>query len=92
MTNFYNDHIYCEITKGIYGLPQAAVLSYQQLCIHLASAEYHPIPGSGGMLKHEIRPTVFCLCVDDFSVKSFSKNDTNHLISTIQAKNDSSID
>ena len=89
---FHNDHIYCQINKGMYGLPQAAILAYEQLCAHLKTAGYHPIPGTSGMFKHVTRPTVFCLCVDDFGIKYFSRDDAIHLIQTLSTKYDCSID
>ena len=84
-SKFHNDYIYCQINKGMYGLPQAAILAYQQLCDHLRPAGYFPIPGSTGMFKHETRRTVFCLCVDDFGVKYFSHDDAMHLINTLKS-------
>ena len=33
---------------------------------------------------HESRRTVFCLCVDDFGVKYFNKNDAEHLINALR--------
>ena len=88
----HNNHVYCQINKGMYGLPQAAVLAYDQLCAHLEPAGYIPIPGTSGMFKHVTRPTIFCLCVDDFGIKYYSKDDANHLITTLRAKYDCSVD
>ena len=53
----------------MYGLPQAAILAYEQLCDHLATGGYYPIVGTNSMFKHKTRPTVFCLCVNDFGLK-----------------------
>ena len=36
------------------------------------------------MWKHETRRTKFCLCVDDFGIKSFSDADTNHLLDLLK--------
>ena len=89
---FHNDHIYCKITKGMYGLPQAALLAYDQLQQHLKKFGYHPIPSTVGMFKHVTRHTVFCLCVDDFGVKYYNKEDADHLINALSTKYDCSID
>ena len=35
------------------------------------------------MWKDETRQIVFCLCVDDFGVKYFNRNDTDHLLNTL---------
>lgn len=89
---FHNEHIYCQINKGMYGLPQATILAYEQLCAHLKTAGYISITGTSGMFKHVTRPTIFFLCVDDFGIKYFSKDDAKHLISTLRAKYDCSVD
>ena len=64
-----NDFVYVRIDKGMYGLKQAAILAYKQLCTRLEQAGYKPIIGSAGMFKHETRKTKFCLCVDEFGMK-----------------------
>jgi hypothetical protein len=38
----HNDHVYVEIRKGMYGLPQAGILANKQLLPHLAAHGYHP--------------------------------------------------
>ena len=64
----------------MYGLKQAALLAYNKLVQHLAPHGYRPVPHSRGLWTHDIRPTSFCLCVDDFGIKYFTKNDANHLL------------
>ena len=80
----HDGHIYCRIKRGMYGLKQAAVLAYDHLCAHLSKHGYHHVPGTTGVFAHVYRPTKFCLCVDDFGVKYFSKDDANHLLSALQ--------
>ena len=70
-----NGYVYVKITKGMYGLKQAAVLAYKNLSKLLIKAGYFPIINSQGMWKHVTKPTTFCLCVDDFGVKYCNKND-----------------
>ena len=36
-----------------------------------------------GLLEHQTRPTKLCVCVDDFGVKYFNKEDANHLLDSI---------
>ena len=79
----HHGYVYCKIKKGVYGLKQAAILAYNQLLSRLTSAGYRPILGSAGMFKHVTRPTIFCLCVDDFGVKYFSRADAQHLLDTL---------
>ena len=67
----------------MYGLKQASVLAYQNLTKLLTDGDYQHIMGSLGMWKHKIRNTLFCLCVDDFGVKCYSKEDVQYLHDTI---------
>ena len=76
--------IYCEIILGLYGLKQAAILAYRQLKERLEPAGYFPIKESNGLWAHQSRKTIFALCVDDFGIKYFSKNDAEHLINTLK--------
>ena len=80
-----NGYIYIEINKGMYGLKQAAILAYIELTKNLAKYGYYPITGTVGLWQHESRPTKFCLCVDDFGVKYYSKDDVNHLLNSLRA-------
>lgn len=75
-SKLHHGYIYFKIDKGMYGLPQAAILAYEQLCEHLSKAGYYPIPGTSGMFKHTTYPTVFNLCVDGFGTES----DAEHLL------------
>ena len=68
----------------MYGLKQAAILAYQQLVENLKPFGYAPIEGTTGLWTHKTRPTKFALCVDDFGVKFFSKEDALHLISSLK--------
>ena len=44
--------VYVEINKGMYGLKQAAVVSYQQLVNHVDGHCYYPIPFTTGLWSH----------------------------------------
>ena len=79
-----NGYIYIKIKKGMYGLKQAALLAYNKLVQHLAPHGYRPVPHSLGLWTHDTRPTSFCLCVDDFGIKYFTKNDANHLLDILK--------
>ena len=77
-------YVYCIIQRGMYGLKQAAILAYQQLVKKLQLFGYHLVDGTTGLWKHHSRPTKFALCVDDFSIKYFSKDDAFHLINALK--------
>ena len=76
----------------MYGLKQAAVLAYQNLSKLLITAGYYPITNSQGMWKHVTKPTIFCLCVDDFGVKYCNKGDIQHLIDALSKQYTCTID
>ena len=79
-----NDNcVYIKIKKGMYGLKQAAVLAYNNLKKNLKPAGYTPIIGTVGMWQHTTRRTKFCLCVDDFGIKYYTKEDAHHLLQAI---------
>lgn len=67
------------------GLKQAALLAYEHLKNCLKPYGYEPIPGTAGLWKHKHRPTVFCLCVDDFGIKYWSQKDADHICNSIGA-------
>ena len=76
----------------MYGLKQAALLAYQQLKERLAKHGYYPIQKTNGLWKQGTWKTMFALCVDDFGVKFFKKDDAQHLIDALKEHYDVSID
>ena len=77
-------YVYCKIKKGMYGLKQATRLAYDALVANLKKNGYSPDKYCPNIWVHETRQTKFCLCVDDFGVKYFNKQDAEHLISSLQ--------
>ena len=47
-------YYYVEISKGIYGLPQAGLLAQEKLINLLKSKGYHMAPNTPCLFKHEI--------------------------------------
>ncbi len=45
----FQGYVYFQITKGMYGLKQAAILAYKQLKENLSKYGYYPIPHTVGM-------------------------------------------
>ena len=78
-----NDTVLFEITKGMYGLPQAGLLAQQRLITHLALHGYLQTP-TPCLFKHATNGTVFTLVVDDFGIKYTTAAGANHLISTLK--------
>jgi hypothetical protein len=80
----HRDHVYVEIRKGMYGLPQAGRLANDRLTAFLAPHGYAPVPITPGLWKHDSRDVFFTLVVDDFGVKYTNLTDAQHLMSTLK--------
>jgi hypothetical protein len=78
------EYIIFEISKGIYGLTEAGILAQRRLYKHLAKHGYHLIEHSTGLFKHETKPTIFSLVVDDFGIQYIDDNDVEHLASALR--------
>jgi hypothetical protein len=81
-----NGFVYCEISKGMYALPQAGILANDDLVIHLAKYGYIQSPHTPGLFTHNTRPISFCLVVDDFGT---STSDRNMLAISLKSFNES---
>eukprot|EP00957_Ditylum_brightwellii_P183809 14000828-Ditylum_brightwellii.AAC.1 len=62
----HDGHIYVEIRKGMYGLPQAGCIAHGQLVKHLDKRGYQPVQHTPGLWRHETRDITFSLIADDF--------------------------
>jgi hypothetical protein len=69
----YSDYVYCEIRRGMYGLPQAGIIANQLLMKRLATYGYFKLPHTPGLWKHVSKPVWLTLVVDDFGVKYIRK-------------------
>jgi hypothetical protein len=69
----FNNCVYVEIRKGMYGLHQAGKLANNQLIAALVSFGYHPVPFTVGLWQHNTCAIIFCLFVDNFSAKYTNK-------------------
>jgi hypothetical protein len=76
--------VYIEIHKGMYGLPQAGILTNELLQRNLAKDGYRPTQHTHGLWKHGTRPISFSLVVEDFGVKYVGREDAAHLMECIQ--------
>ena len=80
----HNNHVYVEIRKGMYGLPQAGRIANDRLTAFLAPHGYAPAPITPGLWKHAASDLVFVLVVDDFGVKYTDKADAERLMQTLK--------
>jgi hypothetical protein len=76
-------YVYIEIRRGMYGLPQAGILAQQLLQTRLAKHGYRPCRHTHGLWRHDTRPTMFTIVVDDFGVKYVNQPDAQHLVDAI---------
>jgi hypothetical protein len=77
-------HVYVEIQKGMYGLPQAGILAQELLEKRLNEHGYSQSKAVPGLWTHQTRPISFTLVVDDFGVKYVGKEHAMHLISILK--------
>ena len=75
-----------EIRKGMYGLPQAGIITQERLNLHLATGSYTPAKHTPGIYTHHTLKTAFTLVVDDFGIKCHRKHDALHLLTLLQKK------
>jgi hypothetical protein len=87
-----NGFVYVEIRRGMYGLPQAGRLANDQLVAFLAPHGYKPCALTPGLWRHTTRDTIFSLVVDDFGIRYTSRDDADHLISTLKTAYEVSLD
>jgi hypothetical protein len=77
-------HIYCEIQKGMYGLPQVGIIVQELLADCLKQHGYTQSKTTPGLWSHKTRPIQFSLVVNNFGVKYVGKENALHLLNTIQ--------
>jgi hypothetical protein len=77
-------YIYCEIQKGMYGLPQARIIAQQLLEERLEKDGYRQSKITPGLWTHNTRPISFSLVVNDFRVKYVGEENAQHLLDTVR--------
>ena len=77
-------YVYCEVKRGMYGLPQAGIIAQELLTTRLHKAGYTQSNVTPGFWRHAWRPISFTLVVDDFGVKYINKADAEHLIAVLK--------
>ena len=79
-------HIYAEIRRGMYGLPQAGKLANDQLAQFLLPHHYLPCPVTPGLWMDTTSDLMFLLVVDDFGVRYTKRSDVERLVTTLCTK------
>jgi hypothetical protein len=77
-------HIYIEVQKGMYGLPQAGILANLLLAKRLAPHGYRQTKSTPGLWAHDTLPVTFSLVVDDFGVTYEGLANEHHLIKDLE--------
>jgi hypothetical protein len=86
------DYVMVEISKGIYGLPQAGRLAQEKLVKHLATHGYRSTANTPCLFKHESKPVAFTLVVDDFLIKYGGRSDLDHLLDSLREAYEITVD
>jgi hypothetical protein len=86
MCKVHNGHIYMEIRRTVWGLPQAGILANKLLQKRLLPHECYECKQTPSLWKHTTRPISFTLVVNNFSVKYERQEDIDHLIKCVQNK------
>ncbi len=84
LTKVHRGHIYLEMHRAVWGLPQAGILANKLLHKRLAPHGYYKCKQTPGLWKHTSRPILFTLVVDNFGVKYTNQEDVNHLIGSLK--------
>ncbi len=75
---------FLKIQKGMYGLPQAGILSNQLLEKFLAIKGYYQCQHTPGLWCHTWQNITFCLVVDNFGIKVTNMHDMDCLVSALK--------
>ena len=77
-------YIYFKIQKGMYGLPQAGIISQQLLEERLDKHGCLQSKVTPGLWSHNTRPISFTLVADNFGVKYVGEEHVQHLLNTVR--------
>lgn len=80
----HNDHVYIEINKSIYGLPQSGRLSQDRLIKHLKQHDYYQCPNTPALFRHKSKNFAFTLVVDDFGIKYSDEADLDEFLDVLK--------
>ena len=80
----HNECIYADMSKGIFCLPQAGIISNDCLTKNLETHGYHQCRHRAVLWKHKWRPVIFSLVVDGFGVKYIARQHSYHIIESIR--------
>jgi hypothetical protein len=76
----------------MYGLPQSGIIANDLLTARLKPKGYYQCRHTPGLWRHQWRPVLFSLVVDDFGIKFVGKQHADHLVNAIEDHYDFSKD
>ena len=79
-----NGNVYMEISKSIYGLPQAGRQAQDRLVKHLKRHDFLQCRHTPSLFKHKTRDIAFTLVVDDFGIKYTHAEDLDHFLGVLR--------
>jgi hypothetical protein len=79
----HHGHVYVEIRKDMYGLPQASRIAYNRPRKFLQPFGYEPTTIMPGLWRHKTRDISSTLVANNFGVKYTRKEDAQHLLATL---------
>ena len=78
--NLHDRYIYFRVKRGMYGLVQVGIITWEAVKNHLLPFEYSPISIMLRLWNHTNKDNTFTLFVDDFGIKYVQKKDAqNHV-------------
>ncbi len=77
-------HVFIEVRKGMYGLPQAGILAQKLLEERLNKHGYMQNQSIPGLRTHQLRLISFTFVIDDFGIKYVGQEHAMHLISILK--------
>jgi hypothetical protein len=86
LMEFVNEqgYVLVQVSKGMYGLPQAGALANRLLKVRLDKHGYFECEHTPGLWRHLSRKIFFALVVDDFGIQYIDKADAQHLIAALK--------
>ena len=76
-------YVYIEISKGMYGLKEAGIITYKRLVRNLQPHRYAHVAHTPGLWTQSTLPTTFTIDEDDFGIKLFAADDATHLLDAL---------
>jgi hypothetical protein len=89
---FQNNVMHFIVTKGMYRLPQAGLLTQQRLVAHLAQHDYTQSDSVPCLFTHATNGITFVLVVDDFDIEFRTTAGRDHLLATLRLQYQITVD